>query len=159
MTVVTLPFASEQSQCYKLNPALSVLVSGTTCGSLLCHFQEPGHSILLINCGSSTFEQRNEAHHSHHPISKDPHYQWEARLRPSLDHVEEMDKEERRGGEAWLQSRTRLELKSVTEFITISSYRKQAGEYRITNSIFKVKCRTLLHNWTREKWKVATSFN
>lgn len=55
MIVVTLPFASEQSQCYKLHPTLRVLGSGTTCCSLWCHFQESGHNILLTNSGSSTF--------------------------------------------------------------------------------------------------------
>lgn len=55
MIVVTLPFASEQSQGYKLHPALRVLVSGMTCCSL--HFQESGHNMLLTNRGSSTLEQ------------------------------------------------------------------------------------------------------
>lgn len=57
MIVVTLPFASEQSQRYKLDPALRVLVSGAACCSLWCHFQESGHSMRLTNRGSSTFEQ------------------------------------------------------------------------------------------------------
>lgn len=52
-----------KSQSYKLDPALRVLVSGTTYCSLtrsfLCHFRESGHSMLSINCGSSAFEQRN----------------------------------------------------------------------------------------------------
>lgn len=54
MIVVTLPSASEQSQCYKLNPALRALVSGTIYCSLVRHFQESVHNMLLTNCGSST---------------------------------------------------------------------------------------------------------
>lgn len=57
MIVVTLPFASEQSQRYKLDPALRVLVSGVACCSLWCHFQESGHRARLTSRGSSTFEQ------------------------------------------------------------------------------------------------------
>lgn len=123
MIVVTLPPARERSQPYKLNPALRVLGSGTTYCLPLRHFQESGHNMLLVNCGSSTSEQRNKAHHGHYPMSKAPHYQGEARLRPPLDHLEEME-EERRGGAAWRQSRTRLELESVWEFTSTSSYRK-----------------------------------
>lgn len=99
MIVVTLSSACEQSQRYTLNPALRVLGSGTTYCSPLRHFQESGHGMLLVNCGSSTLEQRNKAHHGHHPMSKASHYQGEARLRAPLDHLEEMD-EERRGGAA-----------------------------------------------------------
>lgn len=76
MIVVTLPSASEQSQCYKLNPALRALVSGTTYCSLV-RLPLPGVSSQHAFNQLWLFytEQRNKAHHGHHPISKDPHYQ------------------------------------------------------------------------------------